>query len=205
MKKVTELFQKLCFRLRHQKLGSRLRVLRNQLMGMRIGGGTSLCAGFHASWPQNVAIGSNCVVEPNVTFKVDSRWSLEKRVLIGDSVFIGAGSEFNISQRITVGNRCLIASGCKFVDHDHGFELSGPIHSQPGGEVSPISIGDDVWLGANVIVLRGVKIESGSIVGAGAVVTKSIPPNQIWAGVPARKIGERPANASANGNASFIC
>ena len=54
-----------------------------------------------------------------------------------------------------------------------------------------ISIGNDVWLGCNVIVLKGVEIGDGAIIGAGAVVTKSILPNEIWAGVPAKKIGER--------------
>ena len=58
-----------------------------------------------------------------------------------------------------------------------------------------IKIADDVWLGANVIVLKGVTIGRGAIVGAGAVVTKSIPEYEIWAGVPAKKLGVRPGAA----------
>ena len=58
----------------------------------------------------------------------------------------------------------------------------------PDGE---IILGDDVWLGVNVVVLKGVTIGRGAVVGAGAVVTKSIPSFEIWAGIPARRIGER--------------
>ncbi|MBX7209084.1 MAG: acyltransferase [Verrucomicrobiaceae bacterium] len=193
MSKLTELFQKAVFRFRHHGLGSWLRVLRYQCLGMEVGRLTCLCEGFHASWPQCVRIGSNCVIEPDVIFKVDSRWSLEKRIVVGNDVFIGTGAELNINRGIKIGDRCLIASGCKFVDHDHGFERPGPIVSQTG-DAGSIEIGDDVWLGVNVVVLREVAIGNGSVVGAGAVVTRSIPSGEIWAGVPARKIGERPRN-----------
>ncbi|MBR1435568.1 MAG: acyltransferase, partial [Bacteroidales bacterium] len=55
---------------------------------------------------------------------------------------------------------------------------------------APVRICDDVLLGARVIVLKGVTIGEGSVVGAGSVVTKNIPPHQIWAGNPARFIRE---------------
>jgi acetyltransferase-like isoleucine patch superfamily enzyme len=54
-----------------------------------------------------------------------------------------------------------------------------------------IIIGENVWLGCNVAVLKGANIGDGAVVAAGAVVTKSIPPYEIWGGVPAKKIGER--------------
>jgi acetyltransferase-like isoleucine patch superfamily enzyme len=50
---------------------------------------------------------------------------------------------------------------------------------------------DDVWLGAGVVVTPGVTIARGAVVGANAVVTKDVPEYEIWAGVPARRIGER--------------
>lgn len=61
---------------------------------------------------------------------------------------------------------------------------------QDGPEV-PICIGNDVWIGASVIVLKGVSIADGAIVAAGSVVTKSIGTNEIWGGVPAKQISER--------------
>ena len=160
------------------------------MLGMVVGSDTTLSRGFYASWPQCVSVGNKCLFEPNIIFKIDAKWSLEKRITIGNNVFIGTGAEFNISQQIKIGDRCLIASGCRFVDHDHGFAKAGPIASQ-GVEFRAIEIENDVWLGANVIVLKGVKIGAGSVIGAGAVVTKNVPSNQIWAGVPAVKIAER--------------
>lgn len=195
MRTVKELFQKACFRARHHTLGAWARGFYYRLLGMEMVGTSWLGRGFHASWPQCVRMGAGCLMEPGVIFKVDCRWTLEKRVVLGDGVFMGTGVELNINERVEIGNRCLIASGCRLIDHDHGFERSGPIVSQ-AAEVGGIVLGDDVWLGVNVVVLRGVNIGSGAVVGAGAVVTRSIPPGEIWAGVPARKIGERPLQSS---------
>ena len=54
-----------------------------------------------------------------------------------------------------------------------------------------IIINEDVWIGANAIILKGVEINKGAIIAAGSVVTNSIPSYEIWGGVPARKISER--------------
>ncbi|RZK45096.1 MAG: acyltransferase [Hymenobacter sp.] len=109
---------------------------------------------------------------------------------IGNEAFIGASCEFNITEGIAIGDNALIASGCRFVDHDHGMQLGSPMRTQLGSH-GAIKLGNDVWLGCNVVVLKGVEIGDGAVVAAGAIVTKSILPNEIWAGVPARKIGQR--------------
>ena len=54
-----------------------------------------------------------------------------------------------------------------------------------------LTIGNDVWIAANVCVTRGVSISDGAVIGAGAIVTHDVGPYEIWAGVPARKIGQR--------------
>ena len=160
-----------------------------RLSGMRIGK-KSLLPRVSITWPHQVQIGSFCQLEKNVFFKFDGTWKPGPSIIIGNHVFIGRDSEFNIRKSITVGDDCLIASGCKFIDHDHGISLQQPMRLQEGPE-APISIGKNVWLGCNVIVLKGVTIANGAIVAAGAVVTKPIPCNEIWGGVPAKKIGER--------------
>ncbi len=95
-------------------------------------------------------------------------------------------------RRIEIGADCLIASGCKFIDHDHGSaRRDTPMREQSEGAEAEIILGEDVWLGVNVVILKGVHIGRGAIVGAGAVVTQTIREFEIWGGVPARKLGER--------------
>ena len=130
-------------------------------------------------------------MEDDIFFKYAHSWQPGPSIVIQDRVFIGKGCEFNSRRRVEIGNDCLIASGCKFIDHDHDLVLGeGPMHSL-GGVEAPITLESDVWLGVNVVVLKGVTLGRGAVVGAGAVVTKSIPAFEIWAGVPARKIGQR--------------
>jgi acetyltransferase-like isoleucine patch superfamily enzyme len=68
----------------------------------------------------------------------------------------------------------------------------GPIVKQTAGPEEPVTLDTDVWIGANAVLLKGVTIGKGAIVAAGAVVRNSIPSYEIWGGVPARKLGERP-------------
>lgn len=158
-------------------------------LGMQIGKGTYVPK-MHVTWPHQVCIGQNCKLEPHINFKYDGPWLPGPRIVIGDTVFIGTNCEFNINEGITIGNDSLIASGCKFIDHDHGIDLGESMYKQFGSRAK-ISIANDVWLGCNVIVLKGVNIGDGAIIAAGAVVTKSIPAYEIWGGVPAKKIGQR--------------
>ena len=185
------LVQKVCFRFRIQyRAGSSLRKWYWQAQGAQIGTGTRVPP-LYIIWPHQLFLGENCVLEHGISFKYAGFWKPGPSIVLRDRVFVGNGCEFNIRQHLQIGSDCLIGSGCKFIDHDHGIALdSGPMNSQAGSEAA-IVVEEDVWLGVNVVVLKGVTIGTGAIVGAGAIVTKSIPPNEIWAGVPARKIGER--------------
>jgi acetyltransferase-like isoleucine patch superfamily enzyme len=159
------------------------------MMGMKIGSGTILSK-LHVTWPHQILIGKNCLLEHNIFFKYNGVWSPGPSIIIGDNIFIGANCEFNIHKRMEIGNDTLIASGCKFIDHNHGINLDILMRKQLGPE-EPIVVGCDVWIGVNTVILKGVSIGNGAIIAAGAVVTKSILPNEIWAGIPARKIGQR--------------
>lgn len=141
-------------------------------------------------WPHKVKIGRSCTIEKCVLFKYDGPYSDGKAIVIGDETFIGTGVEFNIKDSIFVGDKCLIASGCRFVDHDHGLLKELPMKDQKC-LIGKIVIKDDVWIGANVVVLKGVVIETGAVIAAGAIVNKSIPAYEVWGGVPAKKIGNR--------------
>lgn len=157
---------------------------------MRIGRGGTV-GRIHALWPNQVAIGSRCTVMDGVTF--DYCHGVPRpgpSIRIGNDAYIGRGVEFNVRQAVTIGDGCLIAAGCRFIDHDHGIASGQLIRLQAGPE-APIRVENDAWLGANVIVLKGVTIGEGAVVAAGAVVTGGVPGNEIWAGAPARRIRSR--------------
>jgi acetyltransferase-like isoleucine patch superfamily enzyme len=168
---------------------SLLRVTYYRLQGMRVGNKTTIPA-INVTWPHQLQIGNDCKIENNVSFKFDGIWSPGPSIIIGNDVFIGANCEFNIDHGIHIKDNSLIASGCKFIDHDHGVTIGTNMRCQQSVGAR-IVIEEDVWLGVNVVVLKGVTIGAGAIVAAGAIVNKSIPENQIWGGIPAKFIKVR--------------
>ncbi|MCX2485281.1 acyltransferase [Pedobacter sp. MR2016-24] len=192
LKMTNSLFDRSIFFVRNKifrKLGMFVRTSYYGLIGLKTGKNTRL-APLKVTWPHQVIVGDNCTLEDDIFFKFDGIWKQGPSIKIKNRVFIGAGCEFNIRLGIEIGDDGLIASGCKFIDHDHGFAYGELVRTQQGTEI-PIKIGKDVWLGCNVIVLKGVVINDGAIIAAESVVTKSVPKEEIWGGVPARKIGMR--------------
>lgn len=173
-----------------------------RMLGMHIGKNT-LLPRIYVTWPQQVFIGAGCTLERSIAFKYDGIWGEARSIVIDDQVFIGSNCEFNISKGIRIGRYSNVASGCKFIDHDHGTRLGTRIGPQPS-VCESIRLGEDVWLGCNVIVLKGVRIGNGAVVAAGAVVTKSIPDNEIWAGVPAKRISERTSHGKQENDITYF-
>jgi acetyltransferase-like isoleucine patch superfamily enzyme len=185
------LFDRLMFHWRIKTSAVLVGIIRTKLLrfqGASIGDRTTVPR-LKITWPHQLQLGAGCNIEDDVFFKFDGIWCPGPSIIVGDGVFIGRGCEFNIRKKITVGHGSAIASGCKFIDHDHG--ITGERIDETPGTEAEIVIGDYVWLGCNVVVLKGVTIGSSAVVGAGAVVTKNVPAGEIWAGVPARKVGER--------------
>lgn len=182
--------QKVWFKWRYLPLWPWFSSVPLRLAGMKLGKHTSIRKPGMVPWPHCVVIGDDCIIEPFVTFKVDGPWTQEVKIRIGNDVFIGTGTEFNICNSIKVGDHTLIASGVRFIDHNHGIGVGSLIREQRGAEAA-IEIGRDCWIGVNAVILKGVIIGDGAVVGAGAVVTKSVPSLEIWAGVPAKRIGSR--------------
>jgi acetyltransferase-like isoleucine patch superfamily enzyme len=108
-------------------------------------------------------------------------------ITIGEDTRIH-GSCIHAYVSITIGKKCLIAANCQIFDgngHSLSFDdVDNRIHT--AGDSKPIVIEDCVWIGANAIILPGVTIGRGSVIGAGSVVTKDVPPMSIAAGNPAR-------------------
>ncbi len=127
----------------------------------------------------------------------------------GGAIRIGAGSRIHrgshliaYKEPILVGRDVGVAQNCAMYSYNHGIALGRLISEQPADSKGPIVIEDHVWFGVGVIVLDGVRIGTGAVIGAGAVVTQDIPPNAIAAGVPARVIGMR--TAPVEGPASSV-
>lgn len=93
-------------------------------------------------------------------------------------------------EKIEIGNHVFIGGNCKIYDHDfHSIKFEERIQdNDPGVKSAPIMIKDGAFIGAHSIILKGVTIGEKSVVGAGSVVTRSIPDGEIWAGNPAKFI-----------------
>ena len=90
---------------------------------------------------------------------------------------------------INLGNNVRITKGCKFVTHDGGIWVArNLLERQEMDLFGPIHIGNNVHIGFDTIIMPGVTIGDNVIVGCGAVVTHDIPNNEVWAGIPAKKI-----------------
>lgn len=115
----------------------------------------------------------------------------KRKIQLGNNIQFG--KYCSVASDLIVGNDVLFAGKVSFLGgNDHIFNTPGKtIWDSPRGIERGIKIGNDVWVGNGCILLGGITIGDGSIIAAGAVVTKSIPPCEIWGGIPAKKIKNR--------------
>lgn len=165
----------------------------------RINAGSGFtCKGYiHLINNGNISIGKNVHINSslrsNPVFGV-GRTSIvcnkNASIEIGDDVGISNATIF-CENKITIGNRTLIGSGVKIWDLDfHSISCFVRLKEGDRGQSSPVFIGDDCFIGAGSIILKGVFIGNKAVIGAGSVVTKNVPTGEIWAGNPAKKISE---------------
>ncbi len=161
--------------------------------------------------PARVVIGSACVIDDYVQISArgegDDEIRIHDKSLVGQnvrlrtrggSISIGTGSNIGpdchigTSSQITIGEHCLFGGRCYIGGLSHGFEdTDTPITEQEMVSKGGVTFGDDVWLGAHVIVNDGTNIGAGAIIGAGSVVTEDIPEYAIAVGTPAKVIRMR--------------
>ncbi|HIF9056735.1 TPA: acyltransferase [Photobacterium damselae] len=101
------------------------------------------------------------------------------KLKIRDNVFINSGVSINCQKEITIGNETIIGESVKFYDHNHIFNQKRLIKEQ-GFSSKSITIGNNVWICSNVIILKGVSIGDNSVVSAGSIVKKDIPMDSIF-------------------------
>lgn len=140
----------------------------------------------------NIFIGDNVEVNDKVVLFTGGSVYPEPELRIGDNCVLGFMVQIRVAQQVLIGKNCMIANGVRISDND-----GHPLYSQrrekelklSPEQVKPVIIEDDVWIGEDSIILKGVKIGKGSIIGAGSVVRKSVLPMSIVAGNPATVVG----------------
>ncbi len=128
----------------------------------------------------NFSIGKDCYIFMNCRFDMSSGLYLKNNVAISPRC------RLDTRGTITIGENVGIAEDVIILTADHNIKSSNF-----DGQNKGVTIGDYAWIGTRAMILPGVSLGRGSVIAAGAVVTKSVPEYEIWGGVPARKIGIR--------------
>lgn len=174
--------------------------------GVNFGRNISLRCPTRMTLGESVTIDDGCALDARGAASADD-FSIGPRTLIArDTVLlvknnhlrIGAdcsiGSQCNLSgvSGIEIGDHCIIAGQCYFGGGRYKMALGeGPMVTQGLETKGPVVLGNDVWVGAHVSILDGVRIGNGAVIAAGSVVTSDVEDNAIVAGVPARVIRHR--------------
>ncbi|MGP1449624.1 MAG: acyltransferase [Wolinella sp.] len=170
--------------------------------------GSKVALGTYIKNPKGINIGKKCFIARDCSLDASSGG----RIDIGDGailnrsvhlnayrgeIIIGDGSEVNNLTIINgtgcvcIGSDVLIGPNVQMISYAHNFNDVDTVIKAQGIEKSRIDIGDGCWIGASSVILHGVRIGEHSIIGAGAVVTKDVPPYSVAVGVPARVIKNR--------------
>lgn len=155
--------------------------------------------GFIKASSMGINLGRGAKIHPKAKLKgvkFIGNAQIAKTVSMGEGSYINSG----IISNAEVGRYVSIAYGVIIGPTEHNTHSPSMSPYSPKLEnllvssdlpVRKVIIEDEVWIGANVVVLQGVVIGYGSVIAAGAIVTKNIPPMEIWGGVPAKKIKDR--------------
>lgn len=129
-------------------------------------------------------IGKNVVFHFKTEIRGIHRLKVGAGTIIGDNALMLAQYGLTVGENVNISSNVSIYSGA----HDH----RDPFFRCTPRTTRPITIGDRVWIGSNAVILTGANIGEGAVCCAGCVVTKDVEPYTVVAGIPARKIGERP-------------
>ena len=138
-----------------------------------------------------ILIGSDVRFSGKPSFAFSTRHCIAPQLSIGDHCFLGHNCAITVAQQVKIGNRCLIAGGVRISDFD-GHPLDAAERrsgaTSPSDQVTPVTIGDDVWLGHSAMILKGVTVGDRATVGARSVVTRDVDADTVVAGNPARVV-----------------
>lgn len=137
-----------------------------------------------------IVIGANTVIDSFVKIKPAGG---SGNLVIGFSCTVNSGCVLYTGNGINIGNNVAIAANCTFAPVNHEYEKKDVLISQQGFRKSKggIVIEDDVWIGANCVILDGAILHQGCVIGAGSVVRGEVKPYTVNVGVPLKVIGSR--------------
>jgi maltose O-acetyltransferase len=136
-----------------------------------------------AIWGGRLIVGDRVLL---FSTTVPTELSVEGTLEIGERTFINYGCSIGATHLIRIGAGCSIGPHVMLMDND--FHRLEPERRDEHPESKPIILEENVWLGARVIVLKGVTIGTGSVIGAGSVVTRDVPARSVAVGLPARVV-----------------
>jgi len=146
---------------------------------------------------RGVRLGSGVTIGRAVSIRPSSYYGHEpgEGLEIGDGTAIGAGSWIGASGHVSIGRDVLLGPCVTILPENHAFDDPGATIKSQGVVREGVVVEDDCWIGARAVVLAGVRVGRGSVVAAGAVVTRDVAPYSIVGGVPARVIRSRGARS----------
>ena len=159
-----------------------VRFLGKHFLGKRV----VLRLGFRSANPGSIQISDNVTLSDH---SVLDAWGGE--ITLGDNVFVGPNTVIYGHGGVSIGKDCLIAMNCSIVSSNHTIPTRDSKFRYEPDILLPVTIGEDVWIGAGAQILGGVSIGDGAVIGAGSVVTKDVPAFGIVVGNPAKVIRER--------------
>lgn len=121
-----------------------------------------------------------------VVWGLEHCWFESERVSIGAGSGVNAGCWFEGHGRIVIGRDCFVGPEVMIVTSIHEIDAAGQVAREPA--YREVRVGDRCWLGARATVMPGVTIGEGTVIGAGAVVTRDCEPGAVYVGVPARRV-----------------
>jgi acetyltransferase-like isoleucine patch superfamily enzyme len=164
--------------------GVALALARGRWPAVEFGSACDIRRGLHIvrSPGARLSFGERCILDRHLTIECGGELVVGARTIFGHHCTVGA------KESVRIGPDCLIAEMVSIRDSDHVFCETDRPYREQGHVSAPVILGSNVWLGSKVIVARGVQIGDNAVVGAGAVVTKDIPPNSLAVGIPARVV-----------------
>jgi maltose O-acetyltransferase len=168
-------------------VASRIRIMRLRMCGLRFGRNCWIRRIHVPRNPWDIVLEDMVALDDEVVLLTTGTRGARPKLRIGRSTYVNRFTTFDASVNISIGAECMIGPYCYITDHDHGAG-EGPVSAQALVE-APVTVGNNVWIGAHAVILRGVSIGDNAVIAAGAVVTADVGPGERVAGVPARRIG----------------